>query len=153
MIWCADWMVRIHEQSCSKDPRRAPLRVDFPSAIKIACSNALDALVSLVFEFMDQPLLPSQVNSPELTFSYNIHSTVKFIFWRSCETIIVQRNFAPVSELGEAIKVDNIEGKIPDDFPVGVYIRNGNDMHCAKYVSRSECFISSFSHKSQTFTW
>lgn len=64
----------------------------------------------------------------------------------------MQRNFAPVSELGEAIKVDNIEGKIPDDFPVGVYVRNGNDMHCAKYVSRSECFISSFSHKSQTFT-
>ncbi|XP_056167092.1 carotenoid 9,10(9',10')-cleavage dioxygenase 1-like isoform X2 [Syzygium oleosum] len=82
-------------QPCSKDPQRAPLRVDFPSAIKIACSNALDALVSLVFEFMDQPLLPSQ------------------------------RNFAPVSELGEAIKVDNIEGKIPDDFPVGVYVRNG----------------------------
>lgn len=36
-----------------------------------------------------------------------------------------QRNFAPVDELREAVLVTNIEGEIPEDFPEGVYIRNG----------------------------
>lgn len=79
----------------SKNLQQAPIRLDFPSAIKNACVNTLDVFVSSVFEFMDQPLLPSQ------------------------------GNFAPVSELGEAVNVDGIEGTIPDDFPSGVYIRNG----------------------------
>ncbi|KDP34146.1 hypothetical protein JCGZ_07717 [Jatropha curcas] len=48
-----------------------------------------------LFEFVDQPLLPSQ------------------------------ENFAPVDELQEAVVVTNIDGKIPDDFSQGVYIRNG----------------------------
>ncbi|XP_030543072.1 carotenoid 9,10(9',10')-cleavage dioxygenase 1-like [Rhodamnia argentea] len=78
-----------------KDLEQAPIRVDFPSAIKNLCMHALEAFVNSAFEFVDQPLLPSQ------------------------------RNFAPVSELGEAINVDDIEGAIPDDFPAGVYIRNG----------------------------
>lgn len=37
----------------------------------------------------------------------------------------MQSNFAPVVELGEAIVVTSIQGQIPDDFPEGVYIRNG----------------------------
>ncbi|KAL2543568.1 carotenoid 9 [Forsythia ovata] len=36
-------------------------------------------------------------------------------------------NFAPVEEIGEAIFLTNIEGRIPDDFPEGVYIRNGSN--------------------------
>lgn len=37
-----------------------------------------------------------------------------------------QSNFAPVEEVAEAVDVtESINGKIPDDFPVGVYIRNG----------------------------
>ncbi|MED6205389.1 hypothetical protein PIB30_017201 [Stylosanthes scabra] len=56
----------------------------------------VDAFVDSFFEFIDQPLLPSQ------------------------------SNFAPVEELGEAMVVtNNIQGHIPDAFPEGVYIRNG----------------------------
>ncbi|KAF9662256.1 hypothetical protein SADUNF_Sadunf18G0034200 [Salix dunnii] len=55
-----------------------------------------------MFEFVDQPLLPSQ------------------------------SNFAPVDELKEAILVNSIEGKVPHDFPKGVYARNG------KYCSIAE---------------
>ncbi|KAK2970502.1 hypothetical protein RJ640_013574 [Escallonia rubra] len=36
-----------------------------------------------------------------------------------------QSNFAPVEEMGEAVLVSNVNGAIPDDFPEGVYIRNG----------------------------
>lgn len=36
-----------------------------------------------------------------------------------------QSNFAQVEELGEAVRVTSIEGSIPDEFPEGVYIRNG----------------------------
>lgn len=41
--------------------------------------------------------------------------------------LTVQSNFAPVEELGEAVLVTSIQGRIPDDFPEGVYIRNGGD--------------------------
>jgi carotenoid cleavage dioxygenase-like enzyme len=37
----------------------------------------------------------------------------------------LQSNFAPVDELKEALLITNIEGTIPDNFPEGVYIRNG----------------------------
>jgi len=40
--------------------------------------------------------------------------------------ILLQSNFAPVDEIGEAIEIHQIEGAIPEDFPEGVYIRNGD---------------------------
>ncbi|KAM7260115.1 hypothetical protein ACFE04_015856 [Oxalis oulophora] len=55
----------------------------------------LDAFVDSVFEFIDQPLLP------------------------------LQSNFSPIDELREAIVVTSIEGQIPNDFPEGIYVRNG----------------------------
>ncbi|CAA2994050.1 carotenoid 9,10(9',10')-cleavage dioxygenase 1-like [Olea europaea var. sylvestris] len=66
-----------------------------PNIIKEAYVRLTDIFVDLAFEFIDQPLLPSQ------------------------------SNFAPVEELGEAVRVTCIEGSIPDEFPEGVYIRNG----------------------------
>jgi hypothetical protein len=41
----------------------------------------------------------------------------------------IQSNFAPVEELGEAIFVTCIQGRIPSDFPEGVYIRNGGKFY------------------------
>ncbi|CAN0907179.1 Carotenoid 9,10(9',10')-cleavage dioxygenase 1 [Linum grandiflorum] len=73
------------------------MRIDFPikHIIKKASGQLLDAFVDSTFKFVDQPLLPSQ------------------------------SNFAPVDELKEAVRISDIEGDIPDDFPQGVYIRNG----------------------------
>lgn len=39
--------------------------------------------------------------------------------------IYLQKNFAPVEEIGELVKIDYCQGEIPEDFPEGVYIRNG----------------------------
>ncbi|XXG48096.1 hypothetical protein AAC387_Pa02g2627 [Persea americana] len=39
--------------------------------------------------------------------------------------MILQGNFAPIHEIGEAMILTSIEGEIPKDFPEGVYIRNG----------------------------
>nr|GMD45996.1 carotenoid 9,10(9',10')-cleavage dioxygenase 1-like [Ipomoea batatas] len=66
-----------------------------PTSLKETCVRLLDAFVDLVYEFKDQPWLPSQAN------------------------------FAPVEEREEAITVYNIQGIIPYDFPEGVYLRNG----------------------------
>ncbi|KAJ4837921.1 hypothetical protein Tsubulata_046497, partial [Turnera subulata] len=77
-----------------------PCRVPYdrvPQIIKNTSLELLDAFVDSVFQFVDQPLLPSQ------------------------------SNFAPVEELKEAVLVTSIEGEIPDDFPEGVYIRNGSN--------------------------
>ena len=40
----------------------------------------------------------------------------------------LQSNFAPVDEIGGPIEILQIEGEIPEDFPEGVYIRNGNHL-------------------------
>ncbi|PHT28432.1 hypothetical protein CQW23_31945 [Capsicum baccatum] len=74
-----------------------PLIVDVPKVMKEISSKLLDTLVDFTFEFVDQPLSPSQ------------------------------SNFAPVEEIGEVVRVTTIQGKIPDDFPKGVYIRNGSN--------------------------
>ncbi|XP_029127782.1 carotenoid 9,10(9',10')-cleavage dioxygenase 1 isoform X2 [Cajanus cajan] len=73
-----------------------PLQIEYVhKTMTNTAARLLDAFVDSFFEFIDQPLLPSQ------------------------------SNFAPVEELGEAILVTTIQGRIPDDFPEGVYIRNG----------------------------
>ncbi|KAH7524180.1 hypothetical protein FEM48_Zijuj06G0091800 [Ziziphus jujuba var. spinosa] len=73
-----------------------PMRIDVSKTINTTTTaKILDAFVDSVFEYVDQPLLPSQ------------------------------GNFAPVDELGESVVITNIEGNIPDNFPEGVYIRNG----------------------------
>ncbi|KAM3302775.1 hypothetical protein P3S67_013805 [Capsicum chacoense] len=74
-----------------------PLILDIPKVMKETTFKLLDTFVDLAFEFVDQPLLPAQ------------------------------SNFAPVEEIGEAVRVTEIQGKIPDDFPEGVYIRNGSN--------------------------
>ncbi|XP_049379806.1 carotenoid 9,10(9',10')-cleavage dioxygenase 1-like [Solanum stenotomum] len=74
------------------------LIMDVPKVIlKETIFKLLDNFVDLTFEFVDQPLSPSQ------------------------------SNFAPVEEIGEAVRVTIVQGKIPDDFPEGVYIRNGSN--------------------------
>ncbi|XP_075508291.1 carotenoid 9,10(9',10')-cleavage dioxygenase-like isoform X1 [Primulina tabacum] len=70
---------------------------DAPKIIKEAPVRLLDSFVDLVFEFVDQPLLPSQ------------------------------SNFAPVEEIEEAVNLIYVQGSIPDGFPEGVYIRNGSN--------------------------
>ena len=42
--------------------------------------------------------------------------------------ISMQSNFAPVEEIGQITNILRIEGAIPEDFPEGVYIRNGNSL-------------------------
>ncbi|CAK7353228.1 unnamed protein product [Dovyalis caffra] len=73
------------------------MQIDVSKTVKNTCLRLLDVFVDSMFEFVDQPLLPSQ------------------------------RNFAPVDELQEAVVVTSIEGKVPSDFPEGEYIRNGSN--------------------------
>ena len=37
----------------------------------------------------------------------------------------LQGNFRPVKEIGEAVLLNDLSGEVPEDFPEGVYIRNG----------------------------
>ncbi|KAL6296378.1 hypothetical protein ACE6H2_004520 [Prunus campanulata] len=63
--------------------------------MKNTSGKMLDALVDSIFQFVDQPLLPSQ------------------------------KNFAPVEEIGDLVEVISTEGEIPADFAEGVFVRNG----------------------------
>ncbi|KAH6783803.1 hypothetical protein C2S52_008762 [Perilla frutescens var. hirtella] len=75
----------------------------------------LDTFVDQVFDFVDEPLLESQV----LRISYSS-------FFHGFD-LNMNRNFGPVEEIGEPVNVSIVEGRIPDDFPEGVYIRNGSN--------------------------
>ncbi|KAK4854458.1 hypothetical protein QYF36_024159 [Acer negundo] len=86
------------------------LRIDVSKAIKNTSVKFLDAFVDHVFEFIDQPLLP------------------------------IQSNFAPVDELEAAVLIKSIEGEIPDDFPEGVYIRNGSNPLFGGFKSTKSLF-------------
>lgn len=39
--------------------------------------------------------------------------------------LCLQKNFAPVEEIGSLVEINCTEGEIPPDFAEGVYIRNG----------------------------
>ncbi|PON94639.1 Carotenoid oxygenase [Trema orientale] len=72
------------------------IRIEHVSkSMKNTSIKMLDAFVDSVFEIVDQPLSPTQ------------------------------KNFAPVDELGAPVVITSIEGNIPDNFPEGVYVRNG----------------------------
>ncbi|XP_015696503.1 carotenoid 9,10(9',10')-cleavage dioxygenase 1-like [Oryza brachyantha] len=78
--------------------RRLSFRIDEASkALEMAKQGLMEALVDSTFKFSDQPMLPSE------------------------------SNFAPVSEISEAIEILQVEGEIPEDFPEGIYIRNGSN--------------------------
>ncbi|KAK9099223.1 hypothetical protein Syun_026268 [Stephania yunnanensis] len=68
---------------------------DIMLSIREISERVLGALVDALFQFSDQPYLPSQ------------------------------KNFAPVEEMGHPVRIVDVKGEIPADFPVGVYIRNG----------------------------
>ncbi|XP_034890793.1 carotenoid 9,10(9',10')-cleavage dioxygenase 1-like [Populus alba] len=78
-----------------KELKQLSMQLEVSQSIKNASVKLLDAFVDSMFQFADQPILPSQ------------------------------SNFAPVDELNEPFVITSMEGKIPDDFPEGVYIRNG----------------------------
>uniref|UniRef100_A0A0E0AUQ9 Uncharacterized protein n=1 Tax=Oryza glumipatula TaxID=40148 RepID=A0A0E0AUQ9_9ORYZ len=67
------------------------------AAVTMASSLLLDAFVDSTFTFSHQSLRPTE------------------------------SNFAPVDEIGGRTEIWRIEGTIPDDFPEGVYIRNGSN--------------------------
>ncbi|KAL0394081.1 UNVERIFIED_CONTAM: Carotenoid 9,10(9',10')-cleavage dioxygenase 1 [Sesamum latifolium] len=90
--------------SASAAYRKISTTIDtLPRTIKETSLKLLDDFVDRVFEFVDQPYLPSQ------------------------------SNFAPVDEIGEPVQATLVHGSIPHDFPEGVYIRNGsNPLHGAQ---------------------
>ncbi|KAB5514042.1 hypothetical protein DKX38_027948 [Salix brachista] len=78
-----------------KEWQKLPMQLDVSESIRNASVKLLDAFVDSLFQFSDQLVLPSQ------------------------------SNFSPVDELNEPLTITSIEGKVPHDFPEGVYIRNG----------------------------
>ncbi|KAI3812541.1 hypothetical protein L1987_17251 [Smallanthus sonchifolius] len=77
---------------------KSSLRAEAGKAIKTVSTAVLNTMVDFIFQFVDQPMIPSQ------------------------------KNFAPVEEIGELVKIDYCEGCIPEDFPEGIYIRNGDNL-------------------------
>ncbi|KAM7260203.1 hypothetical protein ACFE04_015944 [Oxalis oulophora] len=92
--------IELIDQPMTQRIEPLPMQINVQEFVKNNSVKLLNAFVDSVFEFIDQPLLPSQ------------------------------SNFAPIKELGDTTVVTVIEGEIPDGFPEGVYVRNGpNPLH------------------------
>ncbi|KAK8928661.1 Carotenoid 9,10(9',10')-cleavage dioxygenase 1 [Platanthera zijinensis] len=89
--------IKLSPKASIHAPHRAPEILDIAGELRKVSGRILDAFVDLTFKFSNQPWLPTQ------------------------------SNFMPVDEIGDAVILDDIEGEIPDDFPEGVYIRNGSN--------------------------
>ncbi|KAL3500581.1 hypothetical protein ACH5RR_039674 [Cinchona calisaya] len=99
----------VDSQSVKELPRILSLdKSSVSEMVKKTSTKLLNAFVDLAFQFVDQELIPSQ------------------------------GNFAPVEEIGGRVAVATIEGKIPHNFPEGVYIRNGSNPHFgARKIAKS----------------
>ncbi|KAK9170351.1 hypothetical protein Syun_002491 [Stephania yunnanensis] len=76
--------------------------------------------------------------SIKAAFATLVNAFVNSAFKFGENQMILQGNFAPVDEIGEAVVISNIEGQIPMNFPEGVYIRNGpNFMNKNRTVAKS----------------
>ncbi|XP_071704210.1 carotenoid 9,10(9',10')-cleavage dioxygenase 1-like [Rutidosis leptorrhynchoides] len=82
-------------KTVTRNLEKSPFKNEASIALKTASMAILDTLVDSLFQFVDQPMHPSQ------------------------------KNFAPVEEIGEHVEVDYYQGEIPEDFPEGIYVRNG----------------------------
>ncbi|KAM4086460.1 hypothetical protein ACJW30_10G103000 [Castanea mollissima] len=72
--------------------------------------------------FHKQPVLRDLRQVP---LRIDVSKTIKNASVKILDAFVDSSNFAPVDELKEALLIINIEGKIPDNFPEGIYIRNG----------------------------
>ncbi|KAK1438273.1 hypothetical protein QVD17_04079 [Tagetes erecta] len=72
-----------------RDMKLSKLKREASRSIKMARLEMLNTLVDSIFQFIDQPMLPSQ------------------------------KNFSPVEEIGEHVEVYCSHGEIPQDFPEG----------------------------------
>lgn len=53
------------------------------------------------------------------------HTYEKLVIRNHSQHYYLQRNFRPVNEIGGTILLNDVEGNVPEDFPTGAYIRNG----------------------------
>ena len=98
-----------------------PLQIDASKTVTNITTKFLDAFVDSVFEFVCfHPRCGKW--SASFFFYLSVLSNPSLYMLISS---VLQSNFAPVDEIGEATRITNILGKIPEGFPVGVYIRNG----------------------------
>ncbi|KAL5858148.1 hypothetical protein ACOSQ3_005606 [Xanthoceras sorbifolium] len=63
----------------------------------------------------------------QLSMRSYVSKTIKDASVKLLDKFVDRSNFAPADELGKAVLITSIEGEIPDDFPQGVYIRNGSN--------------------------
>ncbi|KAG6608091.1 Carotenoid 9,10(9',10')-cleavage dioxygenase, partial [Cucurbita argyrosperma subsp. sororia] len=98
-----------------KKLKQQHVRVDIVKKLKNGCMKLVDGFVDSVFEFSDQTLHPNQTN------------------------------LAPVEEIGAPVAVADIQGTLPQQFPQGIFLRNGpNPLFGGLKSSRSILGRSSF---------
>ncbi|XP_011626793.1 carotenoid 9,10(9',10')-cleavage dioxygenase [Amborella trichopoda] len=76
----------------------------------------------------DWPRLPLKeriTKTLQSTAEVFLDAFVENIFHFVKQPMLVQGNYAPVNPIGEPVMISSVEGQIPNDFPEGVYIRNG----------------------------
>ncbi|OEL24323.1 Carotenoid 9,10(9',10')-cleavage dioxygenase 1 [Dichanthelium oligosanthes] len=85
-----------------------------------------------------QPLMKEMSNAVKSISSNLLQLLVDSTYKFSEQPVMNEGNFRPVNEIGEAVLLKDLEGYVPEDFPEGVYIRNGpNPLNPTKAIADS----------------
>ncbi|RLM54222.1 hypothetical protein C2845_PM10G03560 [Panicum miliaceum] len=119
------WRVHIHSHRAPAD--RAPPFAP-PNAIKVPSPGSKNK----------QALLREMSKTLESVSSNLLERFIDTAYRFSEQPALNQGNFRPVNEIGEVVLLNDLSGEVPEDFPEGVYIRNGpNPLHPTHTIADS----------------
>ncbi|PVH48362.1 hypothetical protein PAHAL_4G315800 [Panicum hallii] len=118
------WRVHVHSHRAPAD--RAPPFAP-PNAIKVPSPGS-----------NKQALLREMSKTLESVSSNLLERFIDTAYRFSEQPALNQGNFRPVNQIGEVVLLNDLSGEVPEDFPEGVYIRNGpNPLHPTQTIADS----------------
>ncbi|KAL6898100.1 hypothetical protein ACP4OV_006696 [Aristida adscensionis] len=93
-------------------------------ALPFALPNAIKIPSGLV-GWKKQPLIQEMAKAFKSVSSNLLERFIDSAYRFSEQPFLNEENFRPVTEIGDEVLLQDLDGKVLEDFPEGVYIRNG----------------------------
>ncbi|CAL5036938.1 unnamed protein product [Urochloa decumbens] len=119
--------VRVHSHTHKAPDQAFPSPFAPPNAIKVSSP-----------EWKKQDLMQEVSKALKSASSSLLERFIGTTYRFSEQPCLNEGNFRPVDEIGDAVLLKDLSGEVPEDFPEGVYIRNGpNPLHPTQTVADS----------------
>ncbi|OEL12993.1 Carotenoid 9,10(9',10')-cleavage dioxygenase 1, partial [Dichanthelium oligosanthes] len=119
--------------------QKYPLMQEISKALKSVSSSLLQRFIDSAYNFSKLPVLNEIFDATEVFVTNQ--------FDKKELATLLQGNFGPVNEIGVAVLLKQLVGEVPEDFPEGVYIRNGpNPLNPTQTSANSILGSTSYTH-------